>query len=243
MPKFTSDKGGMRMLSVQQLEAGYGESVILRDISIRVAKGQVVCIMGRNGVGKTTLVKSIMGILKAKKGTISYKEDDMTKKSPYQRAKAGIGYVPQGREIFAQLTVKENLLLGLEACRVVPADIPPEAIEKFPVLPTMYERRGGDLSGGQQQQLAFARALASKPDLLLLDEPTEGIQPSIVQDIQDVIRSIKQQGSTAILLVEQSIDFVRSVADYFYILEKGSVVAEGNISELDESMVRQHLVV
>ena len=191
------------MLSVQQLEAGYGESVILRDISIRVAKGQVVCIMGRNGVGKTTLVKSIMGILKARKGVISYSDEDMTKKPPYKRAKAGIGYVPQGREIFAQLTVKENLLLGLEACRVVPREIPPEALEKFPVLPTMYARRGGDLSGGQQQQLAFARALASKPDLLLLDEPTEGIQPSIVQDIQDVIRSIKEQGNTAILLVEQ----------------------------------------
>lgn len=231
------------MLSVQQLEAGYGESIILRDISIRVSKGQVVCIMGRNGVGKTTLVKSIMGILKAKKGTISYMDKDMTKNPPYKRAKAGIGYVPQGREIFAQLTVKENLLLGLEACPVVPTEIPPEAIEKFPVLPTMYSRRGGDLSGGQQQQLAFARALASKPDLLLLDEPTEGIQPSIVQDIQDVIRSIKQQGNTAILLVEQSIDFVRSVADYFYILEKGSVVAEGEIAELDETMVSQHLVV
>jgi urea transport system ATP-binding protein len=231
------------MLSVQQLEAGYGESIILRDISIRVSKGQVVCIMGRNGVGKTTLVKSIMGILKAKKGTISYMDKDMTKNPPYKRAKAGIGYVPQGREIFAQLTVKENLLLGLEACPVVPNEIPPEAIEKFPVLPTMYNRRGGDLSGGQQQQLAFARALASKPDLLLLDEPTEGIQPSIVQDIQDVIRSIKQQGNTAIMLVEQSIDFVRSVADYFYILEKGSVVAEGEIAELDEGKVNQHLVV
>jgi urea transport system ATP-binding protein len=231
------------MLSVQRLEAGYGESIILRDISIRVDKGQVVCIMGRNGVGKTTLVKSIMGILKAKKGTISYMDNDMTKKPPYKRAKSGIGYVPQGREIFAQLTVKENLLLGLEACRDVPSEIPPEAIAKFPVLPTMYERRGGDLSGGQQQQLAFARALASKPELLLLDEPTEGIQPSIVQDIQEVIRSIKQQGHTAILLVEQSIDFVRSVADYFYIIEKGSVAAEGQISELDESMVRQHLVV
>lgn len=231
------------MLSVHQLEAGYGESIILRDISIQVNKGQVVCIMGRNGVGKTTLVKSIMGILKAKKGSITYMDDDMTKKPPYKRAKAGIGYVPQGREIFAQLTVKENLLLGLEACRFVPSEIPPQAIEKFPVLPTMYERRGGDLSGGQQQQLAFARALVSQPDLLLLDEPTEGIQPSIVQDIQEVIRSIKRQGSTAILLVEQSIDFVRSVADYFYILEKGSVAAEGKISELDESMVRQHLVV
>jgi len=231
------------MLSVQQLEAGYGESIILRDISVRVKKGQVVCIMGRNGVGKTTLVKSIMGILKAKKGSITYNDDDMTRKPPYLRAKLGIGYVPQGREIFAQLTVKENLLLGLEACRVVPSEIPTQAIEKFPVLPTMYERRGGDLSGGQQQQLAFARALASQPDLLLLDEPTEGIQPSIVQDIQEVIRSIKQQGNTAILLVEQSIDFVRSVADYFYILEKGSVAAEGEIRELDESMVRQHLVV
>ena len=231
------------MLSVEQLESGYGDSVILRDISIKVKPGQVVCLMGRNGVGKTTLMKSIMGVLKAKRGAINYGDKDITRLPPYARAKLGIGYVPQGREIFGQLTVHENLLLGIEAGRQTRITVPKDAIAKFPVLPTMYERKGGDLSGGQQQQLAFARALASRPDLLLLDEPTEGIQPSIVQDIQEVIRSIKQQGKTAILLVEQSIEFVKSVADYFYIMEKGTVVAEGEIAEFDETAIRQHLVV
>lgn len=231
------------MLSVQQLESGYGESVVLRDISIEVKPGQVVCLMGRNGVGKTTLCKSIMGILKAREGEIKYNEETITKLAPYQRAKKGIGYVPQGRDIFGQLSVRENLILGLEAARDGRKEVPTEAIEKFPILPTFYERRGGDLSGGQQQQLAFARALASSPDLLILDEPTEGIQPSIVQDIQDVIRGIKSQGKTAILLVEQSIDFVKSVADYYYVIDKGTVVAQGSIDTLDEDAVKMHLVV
>jgi urea transport system ATP-binding protein len=231
------------MLSVHQLESGYGESIVLRDISIEVNPGQVVCIMGRNGVGKTTLCKSIMGILKTKQGIISYNQENVTKLAPYQRAKKGIGYVPQGRDIFAQLTVKENLVLGLEAARDGRKTVPQEAIEKFPILPTFYARRGGDLSGGQQQQLAFARALASSPDLLILDEPTEGIQPSIVQDIQDVIRGIKSQGNTAILLVEQSIDFVKSVADYYYVIDKGTVVAEGSIAQLDEDAIKLHLTV
>lgn len=231
------------MLTVERLESGYGDSVILRDISIKVKRGQVVCLMGRNGVGKTTLMKSIMGVLKARKGAVTYGEREITKLPPYSRAKLGIGYVPQGREIFGQLSVQENLLLGIEASRQSRITVPKEAIEKFPVLPTMYKRKGGDLSGGQQQQLAFARALASKPELLLLDEPTEGIQPSIVQDIQGVILSIKQQGKTAILLVEQSIDFVKKVADYFYVLDKGMVVAEGDIAIFDETAVRRHLVV
>ncbi|GIP15948.1 ABC transporter ATP-binding protein [Paenibacillus montaniterrae] len=231
------------MLSVKHIEAGYGESIILRDISLEVKPGQVVCLMGRNGVGKTTLTKTIMGTIKAKSGSIIYDEQNITKLAPYERAKLGIGYVPQGREIFAQLSVQENLLLGLEASRDRKNGVPASAIDKFPVLPSMYQRKGGDLSGGQQQQLAFARALASKPKLLLLDEPTEGIQPSIVYDIQEVIRSIKQQGDTAILLVEQSIEFVKSVADYYYILEKGAIVAEGSIDTFDDSVVRQHLVV
>lgn len=231
------------MLSVKHIEAGYGESIILRDISLEVKPGQVVCLMGRNGVGKTTLTKTIMGTIKAKSGSIIYDEQNVTKLAPYERAKLGIGYVPQGREIFAQLSVQENLLLGLEASRDRKNGVPASAIDKFPVLPSMYQRKGGDLSGGQQQQLAFARALASKPKLLLLDEPTEGIQPSIVYDIQEVIRSIKQQGDTAILLVEQSIEFVKSVADYYYILEKGAIVAEGSIDTFDDSVVRQHLVV
>jgi urea transport system ATP-binding protein len=231
------------MLSVQQLESGYGESIVLRDISIEVKPGQVVCLMGRNGVGKTTLCKSIMGILKARNGDVTYNDETITKLAPYQRAKKGIGYVPQGRDIFGQLSVKENLILGLEAARDGRKEVPAEAIEKFPILPEFYHRRGGDLSGGQQQQLAFARALASSPDLLILDEPTEGIQPSIVQDIQDVIRGIKKQGNTAILLVEQSIDFVKSVADYYYVIDKGTVVAQGTIETLDEDAVKMHLVV
>ncbi|WP_053373372.1 urea ABC transporter ATP-binding subunit UrtE [Paenibacillus sp. FJAT-27812] len=231
------------MLAVQQLEAGYGESIILRDVSLKVKQGQVVCLLGRNGVGKTTLMKSIMGLLKAREGSVSYNGTNLTKKAPGLRAKSGIGYVPQGREIFGQLSVYENLLLGLEASRSKAAAIPEEAIAKFPVLPTMYTRRGGDLSGGQQQQLAFARALASKPEVLLLDEPCEGIQPSIVDDIRDVIRSIKADGRTAILLVEQSLEFVKSVGDYFYVLEKGAVVWEGGLESLSDEVIRKYLTV
>ncbi|QHW32149.1 urea ABC transporter ATP-binding subunit UrtE [Paenibacillus rhizovicinus] len=231
------------MLAVQQLEAGYGESVVLRGVTLQVRPGQVVCLLGRNGVGKTTLMKSIMGVLKARKGTVSYKGNDLTKRAPGQRAKKGIGYVPQGREVFAQLTVFENVLLGLEASGTKKRVIPESAIEKFPVLPTMYDRRGGDLSGGQQQQLAFARALASEPDLLLLDEPCEGIQPSIVDDIRDVIRAIKADGKTSILLVEQSLEFVKSVGDYFYILEKGTVAWEGGLGDLNDEVIRHYLTV
>ncbi|NBD28085.1 urea ABC transporter ATP-binding subunit UrtE [Paenibacillus glycinis] len=231
------------MLAVQQLEAGYGESVILRGVTLQVRPGQVVCLLGRNGVGKTTLMKSIMGVLKARKGTVSYKGDDLTRRAPGQRAKKGIGYVPQGREVFAQLTVFENVLLGLEASGSKTRVIPDAAIAKFPVLPAMYDRRGGDLSGGQQQQLAFARALASEPDLLLLDEPCEGIQPSIVDDIRDVIRAIKADGKTSILLAEQSLEFVKSVGDYFYILEKGAVAWEGGLADLNDEVIRQYLTV
>jgi urea transport system ATP-binding protein len=234
----------MRMLAVQQLEAGYGESVILRNVTLRVEPGQVVCLLGRNGVGKTTLMKSIMGLLKARKGTVAYNGRELTKAPPGRRAKSGIGYVPQGREIFGQLTVYENILVGLEASREKKLQsIPEEAIAKFPVLPTMYTRRGGDLSGGQQQQLAFARALASKPDLLLLDEPCEGIQPSIVDDIRDVIRSIKADGRTSILLVEQSLDFVKSVGDYFYVLEKGAIAWEGGLEALSDEVIKKYLTV
>jgi urea transport system ATP-binding protein len=235
------------MLLVQQLEAGYGESVILRGVSLTVEPGQVVCLMGRNGVGKTTLVKSIMGLLKARKGSVSFKGKDVTKRAPGERAKSGIGYVPQGREIFSQLSVYENLRIGLEAnsdsAKRRSKVIPPEAIEKFPILPTFYKRRGGDLSGGQQQQLAFARALISDPELLVLDEPTEGIQPSIVDDIQDVIRSIRNEGIPAILLVEQSLDFVRSVGDRFFIMAKGSIVWQGGREDLDDPAVMKHLTI
>ncbi|WP_337103139.1 urea ABC transporter ATP-binding subunit UrtE [Paenibacillus sp. YIM B09110] len=231
------------MLAVQQLEAGYGESIILRNVTLKVKPGQVVCLLGRNGVGKTTLMKSIMGLLKARGGSVAYNGADLTKRAPGQRAKSGIGYVPQGREIFAQLSVYENLLLGLEASKTKVTSIPEEAIAKFPILPTMYTRRGGDLSGGQQQQLAFARALASKPEVLLLDEPCEGIQPSIVDDIRDVIRSIKSDGKTAVLLVEQSLEFVKSIGDYFYILEKGAIAWEGGLDALNDEVVRKYLTV
>ncbi|MBD2872849.1 urea ABC transporter ATP-binding subunit UrtE [Paenibacillus arenilitoris] len=231
------------MLAVQQLESGYGESVILRNVTLKVKPGQAVCLLGRNGVGKTTLMKSVMGLLKARGGTVSYKGADLTKKAPGERAKNGIGYVPQGREIFAQLSVYENLLLGLEAAKGKARAVPEEAIAKFPALRSMYGRRGGDLSGGQQQQLAFVRALAAKPDLLLLDEPCEGIQPSIVDDIRGVIRSIKSESETAILLVEQSLDFAKSVGDYFYVLEKGAVAWEGDLESLDDEVIRKYLTV
>lgn len=235
------------MLSVEALEAGYGESMILRNVSLRVEPGQVVCLMGRNGVGKSTLVKSIMGVIRTKRGHVKFKGKDMTRSASGERARAGIGYVPQGREIFGQLSVYENLRIGLEACRDKKRrkikEIPREAIAKFPVLPSMYGRSGGDLSGGQQQQLAFARALVSEPELLLLDEPAEGIQPSIVQDIQDVIRGIRNEGRTSILLVEQSLDFVRSVGDVFYIMEKGTIVWSGGKEELDNPNVMRYLTI
>lgn len=235
--------GSEAMLQIQGLEVGYGESIILRDISLKVSKGQVVCLMGRNGVGKTTLMRAIMGVLPAKQGTISYGKTDITKKSPDQRARMGIGYVPQGREIFSQLTVEENIQIGLEANRFGRKAVPAEATVEFPVLKQMAKRRGGDLSGGQQQQLAFARALTSEPEVLLLDEPTEGIQPSIVQDIQNVIHKLKKRGDLAILLVEQSVEFVLEVGDYFYVLDKGAIVAEGPMAMFDESLLMHHLSV
>ena len=235
------------MLSVRRLDAGYGESVVLRGVSLDVEPGQVVCLMGRNGVGKTTLIRAVMGLLRPKGGSVAFKGEDVTRRSPGQRARRGIGYVPQGREIFPQLTVRENLRIGLEACADrksrAAKDVPAAAVEKFPALQAMYGRRGGDLSGGQQQQLAFARALAAGPELLLLDEPTEGIQPSIVEDIRDVIRSIRAEGKTAILLVEQSLEFVRSVGDRFYVMEKGAVVWTGGKEELDDPAVTRYLTV
>ncbi|MFD2332451.1 urea ABC transporter ATP-binding subunit UrtE [Cohnella sp. GCM10020058] len=235
------------MLSVEALEAGYGESVILRDVSLKVEPGQVVCLMGRNGVGKSTLAKSIMGVLRARRGSISFKGRNMTRAASGERARFGIGYVPQGREIFGQLSVLDNLRIGLEASRDLKrrrsGEIPEAAIAKFPVLPSMYGRRGGDLSGGQQQQLAFARALVSEPELLVLDEPAEGIQPSIVQAIQEVIRGIADEGRTSILLIEQSLDFVRSVGDAFYIMEKGTIVWSGCKEELDDPAVMRYLTI
>ncbi|MFZ5641925.1 MAG: urea ABC transporter ATP-binding subunit UrtE [Bacillota bacterium] len=231
------------MLNIEQLSVYYDESIILRSVSMDVLPGQVVCLMGRNGVGKSTLLKTVMGLLRPREGKISFDGADITRQTPDKRAKGGIGYVPQGREIFPQLTVQENLLLGLEASRDKNRTIPESVFEMFPVLKTMLHRRGGDLSGGQQQQLAIARALISRPRLLILDEPTEGIQPSIILDIANAIRAIRGRGEVSILLVEQYLEFVLDLADYYYVMEKGSIVTEGLTSEMDETVVREHLTV
>ncbi|WP_019534444.1 urea ABC transporter ATP-binding subunit UrtE [Paenibacillus ginsengihumi] len=232
-------------LDIEGLEAGYGESMILRKVALSVRPGQVVCLMGRNGVGKTTLLKTIMGLIKARSGVIRYAGMELTSAPPDRRARAGIGYVPQGREIFQQLTVEENLLLGLEAAAAPlrSKGIPESVFEMFPILKEMLRRKGGDLSGGQQQQLAIARALVAEPKLLLLDEPMEGIQPNIVQDIENVIAAIKASRRMSVLLVEQSLSFATAIADYYYVLDRGTIVAEGGSGELNEEQMKQHLAV
>ncbi len=233
------------MLAVEDLSASYGESKILFDISLRVPEGQVVSLMGRNGVGKTTLLKSIMGLLRPKAGQVYLRGVNVTAHPAYERARAGIGYVPQGRGIFPYLTVEENLLLGMEALPAAKRDL--ESIEQicdqFPSLRTYKRKVAGTLSGGQQQQLAFARALVRKPTLLLLDEPTEGIQPSIVDEIEQLILSLREQRSMSILLVEQFLDFAMSVSDYCYVMEKGNIVAEGAAGDLQQDAVREYLAV
>ncbi|WNR45601.1 urea ABC transporter ATP-binding subunit UrtE [Paenibacillus roseipurpureus] len=231
------------MLKLQGIEAGYGESMVVRNVNLEVRAGQIVCLMGRNGVGKSTLMKTIMGLIKPRSGSMHYRDSDITSESPYLRAKAGIGYVPQGREIFPQLTVEENLLLGLEAAPDRRKKLPESIFETFPVLHQMLHRKGGDLSGGQQQQLAIARALAPGPKLLLLDEPMEGIQPSIVMEIEAIIESIKRNREIAVLLVEQSLEFATSIADYYYVLDRGTIAAEGDTEQLSEELVRKHLTV
>jgi urea transport system ATP-binding protein len=231
------------MLKINHLQVGYGESMTLRDVTLKIEPGQVVCLMGRNGVGKTTLMKSIMGLLRPKQGTIECQNQIITSFPPDRRAKMGIGYVPQGRDIFSSLTIEENLLLGLEATSPRIKTIPDSIFTMFPVLKEMLKRRGGDLSGGQQQQLSIARALVSSPKLLLLDEPMEGIQPSIVMEIEQVIESIKRKREVAILLVEQSLAFATTIADYYYVLDRGSIVAEGSAANLSEEQVKQHLTV
>jgi urea transport system ATP-binding protein len=229
------------MLITQRLNVSYGDSQILWEVDLHVPPGQVVCLMGRNGVGKTTLLKSIMGLLKPRGGGITFQGHDLTALSPDQRARRGIGYVPQGRDIFPDLTVLENLRVGLVARGQSNGTIPDEIFQLFPVLKTMLTRKGGVLSGGQQQQLAIARTLVTRPTLLLLDEPTEGIQPSIILEIEDVIRRIKETGQMSILLVEQYVDFARRLADYVYVMEKGAIVLAGKIQELSEADVKRYL--
>ncbi|MBD0305920.1 MAG: urea ABC transporter ATP-binding subunit UrtE [Nitrospiraceae bacterium] len=236
------------MLRVDNINVHYGESHILRHVSFDVETGQVLCLMGRNGVGKTTTLKTIMGLLRSRTGKIEFDGTDISQETPDRRIRRGLAYVPQGREIFPHLTVRENLRLGLEAR---PSSEMPvsekaafeEVFALFPKLTVLLERPGGVLSGGEQQQLAIARALLSKPKVLLLDEPTEGIQPSIVDQIEEVIIGLKTQRRFAIVLVEQGVQFAARLADNYVIMAKGAVVATGKTSELSAEQVKQHLVV
>jgi urea transport system ATP-binding protein len=230
------------MLGVSKLNQYYGGSHILRDLSFDVEQGKVTVILGRNGVGKTTLLKCLMGLIPAASGTLTFCGADITRMAGHKRARAGIGYVPQGRDIFPRLTVHENLLMGL-ASRPRSEKIPDRIFELFPVLKDMLKRRGGDLSGGQQQQLAIGRALAMKPDLLILDEPTEGIQPSIIKDIERAIRFLSSEGEMAILLVEQYYDFARSLAGRYLVMERGEIVKQGLGADMDRDGVKEALSV
>ena len=230
------------MLAVSNLNQYYGGSHILRNLSFEAPAGKVTALLGRNGVGKSTLLKTLMGLLPARSGQVLFQQKDITAVKPYQRVRAGIGYVPQGREIFPRLTVEENLQMGL-AARPAGASIPERIFEMFPVLRSMLRRRGGDLSGGQQQQLAIGRALAVGPRLLILDEPTEGIQPSIIKDIERAIRTLAESGEMAILLVEQYYDFARSLADQYLVMERGEIVARGAGADMDRDEVRRLLAV
>ena len=230
------------MLTVKDLNQYYGGSHILRGVNFEVPPGKVTVLLGRNGVGKTTLLKTLMGLVPAKDGMITFNAQDITRAAPYQRARTGLGFVPQGREIFARLTVAENLEMGL-ATRERGAKIPERIFEMFPVLKQMLHRRGGDLSGGQQQQLAIGRALAMNPKLLILDEPTEGIQPSIIKDIERVIRTLAAGGEMAILLVEQYYDFAQSLADHYLVMERGEIIARGAGADMARDNVRQLLAV
>ncbi|MFP4006987.1 MAG: urea ABC transporter ATP-binding subunit UrtE [Spirulinaceae cyanobacterium] len=233
------------MLQIQGLNVYYGESHILRNVDLNVTKGKMICLIGRNGVGKTTLLKTLTGLLKPRSGRIVFRDRDITDLPSHKRARLGIGYVPQGREVIPRVTVRENLLLGLEALpegRGRNSEIPEEIFELFPVLKTMLSRMGGDLSGGQQQQLAIARALMGKPKLLVLDEPTEGIQPSIILEIEAAVRRIIEATGISVLLVEQHLHFVRQ-ADYYYAMQKGGIVASGETSELSQEVIQRFLAV
>ncbi|PPR21923.1 MAG: High-affinity branched-chain amino acid transport ATP-binding protein LivF [Alphaproteobacteria bacterium MarineAlpha10_Bin3] len=231
------------MLIVENIDLYYGASQALRSVNMRAERGQVTCIMGRNGVGKTSLIRAICGQQAVRAGTISWDGADITDVAPHERASLGIAFVPQGREIFPLLTVHENLQTGYAALPRAKRNIPDEIFQLFPVLGDMLKRRGGDLSGGQQQQLAIARALVTRPQLLVLDEPTEGIQPSIIKDIEKIIRLLGQRGDMAIVLVEQYFEFARDLADSFLVMDRGEIVLQGTREEMVEDDVRRYLTV
>ncbi len=231
------------MLKIQDLNQYYGQSHTLWDLTLDIPDGQCTVLMGRNGVGKTTLLKCIMGLLPVKGGVLDYNGTNLKKVGAEQRAPLGIGYVPQGRQIFPLLTVEENLLIGLPARRDRLNKVPGFIYEMFPVLKEMLGRRGGDLSGGQQQQLAIGRALVTDPKLLILDEPTEGIQPNIVADIGNVVRKLNREFGLTVLLVEQKLPFARRVADRFCLLDRGRVMASGAMDELNDELIQQYLTV
>ncbi|MBL8362936.1 MAG: urea ABC transporter ATP-binding subunit UrtE [Rubrivivax sp.] len=230
------------MLNADGINQYYGGSHILRDLSLQAPAGEITVVLGRNGVGKTTLLKCLMGVVAVKTGTVKLDGQDITHATPYQRVRAGIGYVPQGREIFGRLTVMENLRMGL-ASRPAGTPVPDELFELFPILKQMIGRRGGDLSGGQQQQLAIARALAAGPKVLILDEPTEGIQPSIIKDIGRVIRHIARTKGMAVILVEQFYDFAEELADRYVLMERGEVVMRGLGKDMPADGVRQRMAI
>lgn len=228
------------MLKLDKLNSFYGESKIITDLSMEVEDNKICCLIGRNGVGKSTTLKSIMGLVKTPTGSVKLQDTEMIKMPTFDRVKLGIGYVPQGREIFQQMTVQENLQLGLQPIGGK-GQIPDFIYDLFPILPKFAKRKGGDLSGGQQQQLAIARALVAKPKLLILDEPTEGIQPSIIQDIGVAIKKINKELGITVLIVEQYLEFVLDISDYIYVMEKGEIVMQGKTSELPAEEVQKKM--
>ncbi len=231
------------MLEVSNVDLYYGAAQALRGVSLEAKAGEITCVLGRNGVGKTSLMRAVVGQQPIRRGTIALGGEDLGSSAPYARARAGIGFVPQGREVFPLLTVKENLQTGFAPVKRADRSLPEHVFDLFPVLKTMLGRRGDDLSGGQQQQLAIGRALVTRPRLLVLDEPTEGIQPSIIKDIGRAIRYLKEEAGIAVLLVEQYLDFCRELADRVYILDRGRIVFSGVGTDLDDPEVRRHLMV